>query len=141
MAGYLGEQEGTLLLDLPSEPIWVHSSTDLLRIVLKQLVRNGVQHNNSKKPIVEISCELNAAAARISVKDNGPGIPPAYLDQIFQPFKTLQNKSVLKSAGMGLALCKQVLDKFETEMGVETSSNSPGTRFYFDTPIYTELQT
>jgi signal transduction histidine kinase len=81
-------------------------------------------------PKINIDCVSEIGFWKFSVQDNGIGIPAEYRDKIFKPYKQLHTKDKFEGTGMGLAICKKIVEKhggdisFESEMG-------KGTTFYF----------
>jgi len=67
------------------------------------------------------------------IADNGDGIDEGKLEYIFKPFKTLQSKSLSQSSGLGLSICKNILDRFNGEIWVD-SKVGVGSTFYFSIP-------
>ena len=65
-----------------------------------------------------------------SVKDNGIGIPEGYQQYIFEPFKTLENKTLQQKAGLGLAIVKNIIEKYGGSVWLE-SSPTEGSKFNF----------
>jgi signal transduction histidine kinase len=106
----------------------VHSS--LLYHIFQNLIRNGLKFNNSEHPEVVISCGETTENYMFSVADNGIGIPKQYAPQIFQMFKRLHNENEYDGTGIGLAICKKIVELYNGEIWFE-SDGSHGTTFYF----------
>jgi PAS domain S-box-containing protein len=92
--------------------------------VMANLISNALKHAG-KTPALEVtvtaqSRELDVV---IEVRDNGPGIPPAYHERIFQPFEKLRPRDEVEGAGIGLAIVRRVLERaggsitLESEVG------------------------
>ncbi len=82
---------------------WVLGDPDLLEQALLNVVRNAVTHTHEGGSIV-IACEADASCARISVTDDGPGIPPEELPRIFDRFYRAQGARDADTGGSGLGL-------------------------------------
>lgn len=121
---------GTLNIINSDELSEVFFSRAMLLLLLQNLVLNGFKHNVSEKPTVTIEVQAQNKEVLFKVSDNGIGIKKAYQQTIFQPFKTLTNKSTTESSGLGLAICKGILDKAGGKIWVESDGIS-GSQFYF----------
>ncbi len=81
-----------------------------LDLVLRNLLANAVQHNDSTPVMIAVSCTETATALRISIADNGPGISPNHHETIFLPFRSLTDMVHGSSTGMGLAMVKKAVE-------------------------------
>jgi signal transduction histidine kinase/CHASE3 domain sensor protein len=76
-----------------------------LKLVLEQLIRNAIDHHDRGQGIIEILATTQEHCTKFTVRDNGPGIAPAYRDRVLQMFQVLdQNPDVSENIGVGLAL-------------------------------------
>ena len=98
----------------------IYSSEYGVEVLLRNLILNAIVHNPSKNPKVEINAIDQKNNILITVKDNGPGIPKEYYNEIFLPLKTLKNKSLTSSSGLGLAICNLVINNIGGEIWVES---------------------
>ncbi|GAA4420795.1 hypothetical protein GCM10023187_56230 [Nibrella viscosa] len=109
-----------------------------LRQLFQNLISNALKFNRPEvQPVVRIKCEqvqgqhipdaspsaLTQTYYEISVIDNGIGFDEKYLDRIFQVFQRLHNRSEYSGTGVGLAICKKVVDNHK---GYITASSRPG---------------
>lgn len=124
------ERDGELQFSNPDQVAAVYFSTPMLGLILRNLVRNGLVHNDATSPIVRVSLEEREKEIVFKVSDNGKGINPDFHQKIFEPFATLSNKSITQSSGMGLAICKSILDKTGNSIWLE-SEQGKGSHFYF----------
>jgi signal transduction histidine kinase len=87
----------------------VYGDEVLLRQAFSNLLRNAVEacHGHAKTPLIAIDSQVDAAQSlsTVTVHDNGPGIPPALGDRIFQPFVTGKRSGT----GLGLALVQKIV--------------------------------
>lgn len=87
---------------------------------------------------IEISSRLNGDNIEVKIADNGPGIPAALRDKVFNPFFT--TKEVGKGTGQGLAITHNIIaDKHQGELRLEQSSKG-GAAFVISLPVATEIQ-
>ncbi len=103
--------------------------------LLQNLVTNGLKfHNGSTTPCVRIAASRISDDWQISVEDNGIGINAKHCDKIFEPFKRLHSKDQYDGCGLGLAMCKRVVDQHGGRIWLE-SEVGKGTTFYFTIPL------
>lgn len=102
--------------------------------VFQNLIANAIKYQGENKPSIEISAEKKENMWLLAVKDNGIGIEQWFSERIFIVFQKLHDHRKYPGSGIGLALCKRVIEKhggkiwFESEVG-------KGTTFYFTLPV------
>lgn len=133
LKGVIEERNGQVQFRNPDGIKEVYFSSSMLGLILRNLIRNGLVHNNNTVPRVEVILEGKFGKGVFKVSDNGKGIDPSFHDQIFQPFTTLANKSLTQSSGLGLAICKNILEKTGNTIWLE-SEKGQGSHFYFSIP-------
>lgn len=107
--------------------------------VFQNLVANAIKYQGESKPTIEISAEKKDGMWLFAVKDNGIGIEQWFSERIFIVFQKLHDHRKYPGSGIGLALCKRVIEKhggkiwFESEVG-------KGTTFFFTLPIMEETK-
>ena len=97
--------------------------------LLQNLVGNAVKYRGAACPQVQIDAERQPGGWRFSVKDNGIGIKPEYVQQIFGIFKRLHGSNY-PGTGIGLAICERIVKSYGGEIWVE-SLPEEGSTFYF----------
>ncbi|MCC6466173.1 MAG: PAS domain S-box protein [Planctomycetes bacterium] len=106
--------------------------------VLQNLISNGLKFRKSEHPpSVHVSAEKHEGRVRITVADNGIGIESQYVQQLFQPFKRLHAAGRYEGSGIGLAVCRKIIERHGGTIGV-TSTPGEGSRFMLDLPGVTE---
>jgi signal transduction histidine kinase len=106
----------------------VHSS--LMYHILQNLIRNGLKFNTSVNPMIHISYTELPDYYKFAVQDNGIGISQEYAAQVFQMFKRLHNENEYDGTGIGLAICKKIVELYHGDIWYE-STEGAGTTFYF----------
>ena len=100
--------------------------------VLQHLIGNAVKFAATTAPRIHVSAKPDDPGWVFSVRDNGPGIDPAYRDRIFGVFKRLHGKEY-PGNGLGLAFCKKVIERHGGRIWVESVAGE-GSTFYFTLP-------
>jgi light-regulated signal transduction histidine kinase (bacteriophytochrome) len=106
----------------------VHSS--LMYHVFQNLITNGIKFNKSNNPEVTIYYTNSLNYYTFSVKDNGIGISKEYAATIFQMFKRLHTEHEYDGTGIGLAICKKIVEYYNGEIWFESEAGK-GTTFHF----------
>jgi PAS domain S-box-containing protein len=102
--------------------------------VFQNLVGNAVKfHRPGQTPVIRIGASRANQAWTLSIADNGIGIDPKYFDRIFQMFQRLHARAEYPGTGIGLALCRKIVERHGGRIRVE-SSPGEGTTFSFSIP-------
>lgn len=94
-----------------------------LHQLLINLVGNGLKYNDNEKPEVEIWAEQGDCGWLFHVRDNGIGIDSKYFERIFGVFQRLHSRAKYTGTGIGLALCKRIVERHD---GMVTVRSVPG---------------
>ncbi|MBK8441496.1 MAG: sodium:solute symporter [Rhodobacter sp.] len=103
------ERGFTFHRDLAAENIFLRTDADRLTQVLINLISNARKYCDAKHPEIRITIRIKAGRAVIDVADNGKGIPKDAQSTIFEKFTRLPNESRAKGAGLGLAICREIV--------------------------------
>jgi len=117
--------EGTL-------PVVLADTAGLTRVV-QNLVGNAVKFVDGHTPEVTIGAQREGAWWRLWVRDNGIGMDPAHAERIFEPFQRLNGEEDYAGTGIGLAVCKRIVDSHGGRIWVE-SAPGQGSTFSFTLP-------
>jgi len=117
------------LEDLPT----VNSNPVLLGQLLQNLIGNAVKFHGTAPPRVTVSCREEDNAWRFSVADNGIGIDPKHQKRIFELFQRLHGRGAYEGTGIGLAICRKIVEQLGGRIWVE-STPGRGSTFYFTLP-------
>lgn len=127
-------------LTYPSLPVVKGSETQLIQL-FQNLISNGIKFVPSDViPAIHIQVGCEKSHWLFSVQDNGIGIKPEHLEQIFGIFQRLHSAQKYPGTGIGLATCKKIVERHQGQIWVE-SQVGEGTTFYFTLPVveYKEL--
>ena len=102
--------------------------------VFQNLISNAIKFRSEEAPQIKISAEKRADHWLFSVKDNGIGIDPKYSDRIFEVFKRLHKREEYPGTGIGLSICKKIIERHEGQIWVESEAGK-GSTFCFTLPI------
>ncbi|MBT6596438.1 MAG: hypothetical protein HOB34_10100, partial [Nitrospina sp.] len=90
----------------------INGNLTQVRQLFQNLLSNAVKfHEEGKPPEVEIHSDLNEQGGwEISIKDQGIGFDEKYKDRIFRPFERLHGRNEYEGTGMGLAICRKIME-------------------------------
>lgn len=105
----------------------------LLTQLLQNLIDNAIKYRGDQNPQIHVSAIEHSNAHEISVEDNGIGIPERHRDRVFQLFKRLHSEETHPGRGLGLAICKKIVELRGGRIRVE-ASRLGGSCFRFTIP-------
>lgn len=110
-------------------------SADRAQLVqlFQNLIGNAIKFCKEHPPRVRVEAHREAGRWHFSVTDNGIGIAPEYRERIFGVFKRLHTQREFPGTGIGLAICKRIIQRHGGEMGVESAPRG-GSVFWFTLP-------
>ncbi len=128
----------TMHLIMPTEQtVPVLADPDRLEQVVTNYLTNALKYSLAQRPI-EIRLQVDGALARVSVRDEGPGIPLVEQASIWEPFYRVQGtqEEVRRPVGLGvgLYLCRSIIERHHGQVGVQ-SAPGKGSTFWFTLPL------
>jgi light-regulated signal transduction histidine kinase (bacteriophytochrome) len=118
-------------------PVVLGDASQLAQL-MQNLIGNGLKYHGTEPPHVHVSAEPGIAKNEwiISVRDNGIGIDPKYFGRIFEIFKRLHDQKEYPGTGIGLAVCRRVVERHGGAIWVESEAGR-GSNFCFTIPADT----
>lgn len=136
---YAQRYQVTIKLEQVASDAVVLADEHRLMQVMSNLLSNAAKHSHANG-VVTITCTIAAGQVRVSVKDQGKGIPDDFRDQVFQRFsqaKASPTKNV--GTGLGLAISKSIIEHMGGSIGFDSVAGE-GATFYFDLAQVNEHQ-
>jgi len=101
--------------------------------LFQKLIGNTIKFHSNDPPRINIAAEHRDNEWVFSVRDNGIGIDPKYFDRIFVVFQRLHTQEEHDGTGIGLSICKKIVERHGGKIWVE-SEPGKGSTFYFSIP-------
>jgi signal transduction histidine kinase len=132
LAPQVAKKSVQLQVRVPSAALYARTDPGKLRQILLNLIGNAVKFSDAGT--IDVAVERVADRLRITVRDEGPGIPPDRLEDIFEPFTQLSSVSVLGGTGLGLSATRMLAQLLGGSVTVK-SEVGRGSTFIADLPI------
>jgi PAS domain S-box-containing protein len=128
---YMNENHAQITHDpLPS----IMGDSSQIQQVLQNLLTNAIKFHGDEPPKIHISAEESGDEWTFGVSDNGIGIDSEHQEQIFEVFKRLHTREEYEGTGIGLSICKKIVERHGGRIWVE-SKPGKGSTFYFTIPL------
>ncbi|MCS0634895.1 CHASE3 domain-containing protein [Streptomyces sp. LP05-1] len=127
-------QETGAKIGRPAEMPTLTCDPTLLTMVWQNLVGNAIKFRSKDRPCeITIGCERTGAEWSFTVRDNGIGIAPEFADKVFVIFQRLHSREEYEGTGIGLALCRKIVEHHGGHIGLESPPDG-GTIVRFTLP-------
>ncbi|TMD59969.1 MAG: PAS domain S-box protein [Chloroflexi bacterium] len=127
----------TILFENPTMEVPVLADIDRVGQVVNNYLSNALKYSEETRP-VEVRVELEGSIVRVSVRDEGPGLPPGEQERIWDRFYRAEGVEVKSGSGVGLGLglhiCRTIIEQLGGQVGVE-SKEGVGSTFWFTLPL------
>lgn len=117
------------------------ASRDELTRLLQNLIGNALKyHEIDQPPYIEVHAGQTTDSLRVEVRDHGIGIAPDQIERLFNVFSRLQPRSRFEGTGIGLALCRKIVEHHGGSIGVTSEGEGHGCIFWFELPLQPTLE-
>ncbi|NEQ23447.1 MAG: GHKL domain-containing protein, partial [Microcoleus sp. SIO2G3] len=126
-------QESKAVITATSLPT-VNANPRQMGQLLQNLISNAIKYRGTQAPEIQIKAVQQDQYWTISVQDNGIGIDPQFAERIFAIFQRLHAKDEYDGTGIGLAICKKIIERHDGQIWIESKLGN-GTTFFFTLPV------
>ena len=126
-------ESGAVVTHAGLPTIWAHPTR--LAQVFQNLIGNAIKFRGKEPPVVSVHAEKAGADWAFTVSDNGIGIAPEHAESIFVVFQRLHSRSEYAGNGIGLAICKKIVELYGGKIWVESQAGK-GSSFKFTMPSH-----
>lgn len=104
-----------------------------MHILFQNMISNGIEFNESTKPVIKISYIIKGKKPYLIFKDNGIGVPQEYQDKVFEIFNRVSVEKPIQGIGLGLTICKKIIDQLNGTISIKHPEEG-GTEFHLHIP-------
>jgi signal transduction histidine kinase len=116
------------------EDIMIRYDKKLLLSLFNHIFENAIKYNNGKIK-VKLDAEIDITDITISIKDNGIGLTDEQIEHVFEEFyKADESRHDLDSSGLGLSICKLIVEKHGGKIWAKSPGLNKGSTFFFSIP-------
>jgi light-regulated signal transduction histidine kinase (bacteriophytochrome) len=135
----LSEQiaEASAVIEAGPLPV-VRAQLTLMIVVFQNLLGNALKFKGEQPPRIVVTAGRDGAFWVFSVADNGIGIEPQYADRVFLIFQRLHDRAAYPGTGIGLAMCRKIIEYFGGRIWLDTGVLEGGARFRFTMPALSD---
>ncbi|MEO9967843.1 MAG: CHASE domain-containing protein [Reichenbachiella sp.] len=127
LGSLISENQAEIRFDILPE---VYANKTMIKQLFLNLISNAIKYRSDKAPIIEVKGYSDESHFFFEISDNGMGIEEKYQEKIFEVFKRLHSKTNYSGTGIGLSLCKRIVELHGGNIGVE-SKKGDGSTFTF----------
>ncbi len=127
------EESGAVVTTDENLPVLMADDVQLIQL-FQNLIGNAVKFRSAEPPRVHVACQTQEGRWMLSVSDNGIGIDPKFAERIFVLFQRLHSQAKYPGTGIGLALCKRIVERHGGRIWVEPRPGS-GSELRFTMPM------
>lgn len=136
---FLNEKEQTLKVIVPNEMPPIYADRMRVAQVVLNLLNNASKFTQ-KGDIIVLEAKESGGNVEVSVSDNGIGISQADIKKLFKPFPDIRHGIKVPSTGLGLSICKGIIDLHGGEIWADSDGEGKGTTFIFKIPKRQEVE-
>jgi light-regulated signal transduction histidine kinase (bacteriophytochrome) len=126
-------EESHAIITQDDLPVIEADESQMMRL-FQNLIDNALKFKSDTPPHVHISTHKEGVFYIFTVSDNGIGIDSQYADKIFQIFQRLNTSQKYPGTGVGLAICKRIVERHGGKIWIESKVGN-GSKFFFTIPI------
>lgn len=125
-------QKLNAVIQVESLPAVKAASSAMIQLI-QNLVGNALKYRSVQNPVIRITAREAYPYWEFTIEDNGIGLDPKFSDQIFNIFHRLHQKDEYSGSGIGLAICRKIVERYHGKIWVE-STLGIGSKFIFTIP-------
>ncbi|WP_083937579.1 PAS domain-containing sensor histidine kinase [Lewinella cohaerens] len=109
---------------------------ELLQQLIQNLLENALKYNEAEQPclIIRVEADSLPGFVKLYFEDNGIGVSEAYREHVFEMFKRLHSRAAYSGTGIGLAICRRIVELHGGEIWIEDTTNGVGSAFVMRLP-------
>ncbi|CAN5756318.1 sensor histidine kinase [soil metagenome] len=104
-----------------------HGDPVLLELLFQNLVANALKFHGDEPPVVRLAAHPTEVGWELSCTDNGIGVEPQYAERVFTIFQRLNDREAYEGTGIGLAMCRKIVEFHGGTIWIDPAPPSPGT--------------